>query len=335
MYDAPPFSVNQRMIDLVFRIGEKVSSIEGYERLDPSPRLRKQNRIRSIYSSCAIEANSLTLGQVSDIINGHRVVGPENDILEVKNAVEAYSRLGDFDPYSISDLLKMHGVLTKGVTEESGSFRTKGEGVFSGDRCIFLAPPPERVRPNMENLFSWLNETRGEMNPLIASCVFHYEFVFIHPFTDGNGRMARLWQTAILGRWREIFHWIPVENRIEMAQREYYDVIDRCNNSGNSNAFIEFMLQIILNALEDTEHLLKCDMEGIPAQVSRLLVSIDGGEWYTSKQLMEVIGLKSRATFQTNYLRPALDRRLLEMEYPDSPRSNRQRYRIRERFPKW
>ena len=330
MYDAPPFSVNQKMLDLVFRIGEKVSGIEGYESLDPSPRLRKQNRIRSIHSSCAIEANSLTLGQVSDIINGHRVTGPEKDIIEVKNAVEAYSHLGEFDPYSISDLLRIHGILTRGVADESGSFRTRGEGVFSGDRCIFVAPPPERVRPNMENLFAWLNETRGDINPLIASCVFHYEFVFIHPFTDGNGRMARLWQTAILGRWREIFHWIPVENRIEMAQQEYYDVIDRCNASGRSDAFIEFMLQAILNALEDTESSLKDHAEEVPANVSRLVSSMNEGEWYTSRQLMEAVGLRSRATFQTNYLRPALDRGIVEMEYPDSPRSSKQRYRIKE-----
>ena len=327
MYEPPPFSINQKMVNLAFRIGEKVSSIEGFETLDPSPRLRKQNRIRSIHSSCSIEANSLSLGQVSDIVNGRRVAGPEKDIHEVKNAIDAYSLLGKFDPYSIEDLLKMHSILTDGVADESGSFRTKGEGVFSGDRCIFVAPPPDRVRPNMENLFNWLNETRGETDPLIASCVFHYEFVFIHPFTDGNGRMARLWQTAILGEWREIFHWIPVENRIEMAQQEYYNVIDICNNRGNSDAFIEFMLQAILNALEDVERQLKDQDVQVSPSASRLAEVMGADVWYTSKELMGLVGLRSRATFQTNYLRPALEKGLVEMEYPDSPRSSKQRYR--------
>ena len=206
MYDSPPFKLSQRMLDLVFRIGEKVSSIEGYEALGTSPRLRKQNRVRSVHSSCAIEANSLSLGQVSDIIDGRRVIGPEKDIQEVRNALDAYSMLGSFDPYDLGDLLKIHSVMVNGVVEEAGRFRSHGEGVFSRDSLVFMAPPPEQVPKNMENLFAWLNGTRGDISPLIASCIFHYEFVFIHPFADGNGRMARLWQTAILGVWRGIFH---------------------------------------------------------------------------------------------------------------------------------
>ncbi len=180
----------------------------------------------------------------------------------------------------------------------------------------------------MENLFGWLRETRGEVNPLIASCVFHYEFVFIHPFSDCNGRMARLWQTAILGRWKELFYWIPIENRIEMAQKEYYDVIDRCNSKGNSDAFIEFMLQAILNALEDVEDALKNGCTEVPLPVSRLLGVMEEGVWYASSQLMGMVGLRSRSTFQDNYLRPAVSRGLVEMEFPGSPRSRAQRYRI-------
>ena len=330
MYDAPPFTISPRMLDLVFRIGEKVSSIEGYEALDPSPHLRKQNRIRSVHSSCAIEANSLTLGQVSDIIDGHRVIGPEKDVKEVKNALNAYSMLGSFDAYDMGDLLRIHSIMTDGVADEAGMFRTRGEGVFSGNTCIFVAPPPEQVPGNMENLFGWLKETRGQISPLISSCIFHYEFVFIHPFTDGNGRMARLWQTAILGDWRTIFHWIPIENRIEMAQKEYYDVIDRCNKAGNSDAFIEFMLQAILNALEDTEGMLKEDSEEIPPSVRKLAETMEDDKWYTSKELMDLVNISSRSTFQMNYLRPALTRRTVEMEYPDSPRTRSQRYRLRK-----
>ncbi len=328
MYDSPPFTITQRMLDLVFRIGEKVSGMEGYEVLDPSPRLRKQNRIRSVHASCAIEANSLSLGQVSDIIDGHRVIGPEKDINEVKNALEAYSMLGSFDPYSIEDLLRIHAVMTEGIVDDAGRFRTHGEGVFAGETLVFMAPPPEHVPGNMENLFAWLRGTKGTINPLISSCVFHYEFVFIHPFSDGNGRMARLWQTAILGQWRSIFHWIPVENRIEMAQREYYDVIDRCNSKGNSDDFIEFMLQAVLNALEDVERMLKDASAEMPAQVRKLTDAMETDIWYTSRQLMERVGINSRATFQTNYLKPAVARGTVEMEFPDSPRARGQRYRL-------
>ena len=329
MYQAPPFTITQRMLDLVFRIGERISRIDGYEALDPSPRLRKQNLIRSVHSSCAIEANSLSLEQVSDVINGRRVFGPKKDMDEVKNAYEAYAGLGSFDPYSMEELLRIHGIMTRGTAEESGRFRSKGEGVFSGDECIFMAPPPEQVPGNMVNLFEWLNATRGEVNALIASCVFHYELVFIHPFTDGNGRMARLWQTAILGNWRPVFHRIPVENRIEMTQQEYYEAIDRCNRAGDSTAFVEFMLQTILNAVEDAEHALKEDVRRPSARVSRLTDKMEEGTWYASKELMCRVGMASYPNFLTYYLRPAVESGMVDLEFPDTPRARGQRYRLR------
>lgn len=330
MSDNPPFTITPRMLDLVFRIGERVSRIEGYDVLDPSPRLRKQNMIRSVYSSCSIEANSLSLGQVADVINGRNVVGPEKDIREVKNAYKAYSELGSFDPYSKKDFLRMHGVMAEGVAEDAGKFRTRGEGVFSGDVCIFVAPPPELVPQHIEDLFKWLNSSSENIHPLIASCVFHYEMVFIHPFTDGNGRMARLWQTAILGRWRPVFYRIPVENRIEMTQREYYEAIDRSNRAGDSTAFTEFMLQTILNAVEDAESEIKNNNQEIPSSVSRLADVMEDGKWYTFTELKSLVGLKARSTFIANYLNPAMARGLVEMEFPDSPRSRGQRYRLRQ-----
>ena len=315
------------MLNLVYRIGEKINSIEGFEALDPRPRLRKQNRIKSIHSSCSIEANSLSLGQVVDIVNGRKVVGPEKDILEVKNALGAYSRLGQFNPYELDDLLHLHSILAEGLVEDAGRFRTRGEGVFSGDRCIFVAPPPDIVPKNMRDLFDWLKRTEGELHPLIASCVFHYELVFIHPFADGNGRMARLWQTAILGKWKEIFFWIPIENRIEKAQSEYYAAIDLCNRQGNSDAFIEFLLQAILNALEDVEEDLKNSQFASP-RISRLVELMSDGAWYSSSEIMTMLGVKSRSTFLSYYLKPALDGSYIEYEFPDSPRSRYQRYRI-------
>lgn len=325
----PPFTISSEMLDIVVRITEKLVRIEGYERLDRSPRLRKQNRIRSIHSSCSIEANSLSLGQVADIINGQKVIGPEKDIREVQNAFEAYSLLGSFNPYDMSEFLRIHGVLTKEVADESGMFRSKGEGVFSGDTCIFVAPPPERVPENMANLFEWLNKAKVTVNPLIASCVFHYEMVFIHPFADGNGRMARLWQTAILGKWRPIFYWIPIENRIEMAQQEYYDAIDKCNHVGNSDLFILFMLRVINSSLEDVEYALKTAEEVLPPSVSSLTEVMEKNTWYSSQELMGLLELHSRPMFLTHYLKPAISRDIIEMEYPDSPRSRYQKYRLK------
>jgi len=323
----PPFTLTQNMIDTVLSIGKKMQSIQDYQLLDPNPRLRKQNRIRSIYSSCAIEANSLSVDQVSDIINGNRVIGPEKDIREVRNAMRAYSLIDGADPYSMDEMLRIHGIMADGLIPDAGQFRTCGEGVFSADRLIFMAPPPELVPSHMKDLFSWLNDSRDSINPLIASSVFHYELVFIHPFTDGNGRIARLWQTAILGAWAEMFYWIPIENRIERAQDRYHEVINRCNRAGESTLFIEFMLGMILTSLEDAEAEIRESLSVIPEGITSLLMEMEAGRYYTISELMALMGMSSRPAFHRNYIGPALSRGLISMEYPDSSRSPKQRYR--------
>lgn len=323
----PPFSLTPYMMDMVFKIGEKVNRIDGYRALDPNPNLRKQNRIRSIHSSCAIEANSLSFDAVSDIINGHYVIGPEKDIIGVKNAIEAYSDLGKINPYNIDDFLKTHRIMVKGLEKEAGMFRTGAEGVFKGNTLIFMAPPPELVPNLMNDLFDWMKRSSSSLNPLIVSSIFHYEMVFIHPFTDGNGRMARLWQTAILGKWREAFHWIPIENRIEKAQQEYYDTIERCNNAGDSTLFIEFMLRMILTALEDAEYEMKNVSDAVPERVKQFIDSLERGRYYTINELMKNKGVVSHSSFLRDYISPAKDHGMIEMEFPDNPRSTKQRYR--------
>jgi len=323
---APPFSLTLPMVNLTFRIGELVSRMEGYEALDPNPRLRRRNRIRSIHSSCAIEANSLSLEQVSDVINGRRVIGPEGEIAEVRNAVTAYSLLGSFDPYGMDELLRLHGMMMAGLADDAGKLRTGGEGVFRGKDLVFMAPPPELVPDHMRNLFDWLNRESASLSPLIASSVFHYEMVFVHPFSNGNGRMARLWQTAILGRWKEVFHWIPLENRIEKAQQEYYDAIDACNRAGDSTRFVEFMLRMILNALEDAEYEIRNEPKG-DDKLDRLLDRMESGVYYSRPELMEMMSARSQPSFHRDYLGPGLERGVIYMEYPQTPRSRRQRYR--------
>lgn len=247
----PPFTITNGILSYVSSISEKIGQITATANLEAKPHLRKNNRIRSIHSSLRIEANSLSLGQVRDVINGKTVLGEQKEIQEVKNAYAAYERFAEIQPYSVKSMKRFHGIMTKYVVEESGEFRRGEEGVFHGDRCIFMAPPAQMVPQLMENLFGWLKKESKNIHPLILSSVFHYEFVFIHPFSDGNGRMARLWHTAILSGWKPIFEYIPIESQIEKSQEEYYAAIAKCHVEGESTSFIEFMLLQIDKILDD------------------------------------------------------------------------------------
>lgn len=247
----PPYNITDKMLEYISKIMEKVGEINIYTNLNKMPELRKQNRINSIHSSLAIENNKLSLFQVEDVINGKMVIGDKQDIQEVKNAYEAYESLSKIDPYSLEDLKKIHGIMTFLTVERNGQFRNHGEGVYDGDRCIFRAPPQNMVPQLMEQLFEWMNISRNKVHPLILSSIFHYELLFIHPFSDGNGRMARIWQSAILSKWKEIFEYVPIESLIKKYQEEYYETINNCNKIGNSNEFIEFMLKVINETFEN------------------------------------------------------------------------------------
>ena len=178
-------------------------------------------------------------------------MGEQKDIQEVKNAYEAYEQIDKINPYSVEDLKKIHGILTFLIEKDAGKFRNHGECVRDGERIIFVAPPENMVNPLMNQLFDWMKNAKETVNPLILSCIFHYEFVFIHPFHDGNGRTARLWQTAILSHWEKAFTYLPIESMIKKNQEEYYTAIQNCNNAGNSNEFIEFMLKIISETIDE------------------------------------------------------------------------------------
>ena len=247
----PPFTITNSILSYVASVSEKVGRITVMSNMENKPHLRKNNRIRSIHSSLKIEANSLSLSQVRDVINGKLVLGEAKEIQEVKNAYNAYEKIAEIDPYCIEELKKFHGIMTKYIVEESGDFRSGEEGVFNGEECIFMAPPARFVPQLMNELFGWMKEVKDQMHPLILSSVFHYEFVFIHPFTDGNGRMARLWHTAILAKWNPIFEYIPIESQIEKFQDDYYDAIAKCHVEGESTVFIEFMLTQIDNILAE------------------------------------------------------------------------------------
>lgn len=243
----PPFKLNSEILTLATEISSLVERfVIRLEQAD-SLKLRKANKIKSIYSSLAIEGNSLSEDVVSDIINGKRVFAPAREILEVKNALATYELYPKLDAFSINDLLKAHGVMMQGIALDAGNFRNCNEGVFKGKKCIHLAPPPNRVPLLMADLFEWLKKSKEHL--LIRSCVFHYELEFIHPFSDGNGRMGRLWQSLILSKWNSAFASLPIENMVYANQRKYYDAIARSSTVGECSAFIAFMLQNIFETL--------------------------------------------------------------------------------------
>lgn len=323
----PPYTITNQMLSYVASISEKIGRITLISNMEKKPHLRKNNRIKSIHSSLRIEDNSLTLNQVRDVINGKIVLGEQREIQEVKNAYCAYGKIAEINPYSIRDLKKYHGIMTKYLEEQSGDFRRGEEGVFYGDECIFMAPPAQYVPQLMEELFAWMKEVAREIHPLILSSIFHYEFVFIHPFSDGNGRMARLWHTAILYRWKPIFEYIPIESQIEKFQDDYYEAIAKCHVAGESTLFIEFMLAQVDKILDEITVQVDEDNEQLTEYIKKLLGVMEYDVPYTSNTLMEKLGLKSREGFRKNYLRPALDLQMIEMTIPDKPNSRNQRYR--------
>ncbi len=322
----PPYTISNKMLELVSEISEKIGKINSHRELESRPHLRRNNRIQSIHSSLKIEANSLSLSEVRDVINGHLVLGDQKEIQEVKNAYKAYEHIPDINPFSITDLKKIHGIMTYRTVNESGVFRKGDEGVFSGDTCIFVAPPPQMVDSLMNDLFTWMKKSEGVVHPLISAAVFHYEFVFIHPFADGNGRMARLWHTAILYRWRNIFEYIPLESQIEKYQTEYYDAIAQSHVNGNSDSFIEFMLEMIWQILDEViTQIRKSDSE-TSEYVKHMLDVMEYDIPYTSNAIMEALGLRSKETLRKNYINPAIELGVIRMTIPDKPNSKNQRY---------
>lgn len=245
----PPFTISAKAINLIAKISSQLERYAIRMEQEDTLRLRRANRIKTIHSSLAIEGNTLSEGEVQAVLEGKKVVAPLKEIQEVKNAIKTYELYPKLNPFSIQDLLWAHGTMMSGLVDEVGMFRKGGVGVFDGDKPIHIAPPADRVRDLMSDLFGWLENADDHL--LIRSCVFHYEFEFIHPFADGNGRIGRLWQSLILGRLNPIFEHLPVENMVYSNQQAYYHAINRSSDLGDSGPFIDFMLEEILNALVD------------------------------------------------------------------------------------
>ena len=245
----PPFTITDEITTLVAEIAEKVGHLTASAEQLPTPQLRRENRIKTIQSSLAIENNSLSLDQVTAIVEGKRVLGAPNEIQEVKNAIGAYELMLELNPYKEKDMLKAHKLMMTDLVRECGRFRTGGVGVFNGEVCIHMAPPAQRVPLLIGELLDWVKTTKT--HPLISSCVFHYEFEFIHPFADGNGRLGRMWQTLLLMQWKPIFAWIPVETIVKEHQQEYYAAIMKSDHEASSTPFIVFMLGCLKEALDE------------------------------------------------------------------------------------
>jgi len=325
----PIFEITEEILSLVADISERVGHFhaanQGRE-AQKNPILRKSNRIRTIQGSLAIEQNTLTIEQVTAVIQGKTVFAPPKDIKEVQNAYEIYERLDKLNPTSQKDLCAAHGVMMRGLLPDAGEFRAKPVGIVNRKKeIVHFGTLPAYVPDAMSGLFDWLKKTK--VHPLIKGAVFHYEFEQIHPFSDGNGRTGRLWHTLILSKWNPLFAWIPVESMIAKHQPEYYRVINLCNHEVDDTAFIAFMLRMILEALDEIENQ---GSEQVEEQVKEQ-VSLDDllrfcREPKSREEMQKYCHLESRKSFCANYLHPLLHAGKLAMTIPDKPNSSKQKY---------
>ncbi len=307
----PPFSLSAEAIRLVAEISALMERYAYHQEQHASLKLRKANKIRTIQSSLAIEGNQLSTQQVTAIVEGRPVIAPIREIQEVKNALATYDLFSKLNPYSVKDLLKAHGQMMAALIDDAGHFRQRGVGVFAGKQAIHIAPPASQVPTLMQELFRWLRSSKDHL--LIRSCVFHYEFEFIHPFSDGNGRMGRLWQSLILSKLHPLFQHLPIETMIHHNQRKYYEAINRSSAVGDSGAFVEFMLGEIARTLraEVTPTTPTAD-----ATRQRLLEAIRQNPGVRAKHLAEALQMSQRTI--ERYLRQL---READVEFRGAPRN--------------
>jgi len=321
----PPFAITPTILRLVAESAEAIGRLSAQKDMESGLRLRRINRIRTIQGSLAIEGNTLSEAQITAILDGKRVMAPPREIQEVHNAMAAYDALADWQPQREQDLLAAHKLLMNGLLVDAGSYRPGGVGVMLGETVIHMAPPAGRVRSLMGKLLEWLRHT--EQHPLIASCVFHYEFEFIHPFADGNGRMGRLWQTLILSRWNPLMATIPVESLVHAHQADYYQALRDSTAATDSAPFIEFMLRMILACVQANATPQVAPQ--VSPQVEALLKVLVKA--MTRQELQTALGLTDPKSFRQRYLAPALLDGLIEMTLPDKPNSRLQKYQLTDK----
>ncbi len=318
----PPFTITSKILKQVAVISEKVGRLSVQAETEQALRLRRINRIRTIQGSLAIEGNTLSQQQITAILEGKRVIAPPREIQEVQNATLAYNYLSHWQAHNEQDLLAAHRTLMTSLIEDAGHYRQGGVGVMSGDQVLHMAPPAGRVSVLMMQLLEWLKNT--DEHPLVASSIFHYEFEFIHPFADGNGRMGRLWQTLILSQWNPLFASIPVESLVHQHQADYYAALQVSTDQTDSAPMIEFMLQMVASAIDSLATPQVTPQ--LTPQVKQLLTIIKGE--MTRAELQNLLDLSDRKSFRERYIVPALQAGLIEMTIPDKPSSRLQKYRL-------
>ncbi len=303
----PPYEVTGKILNLISSISEKIGEVKSARLVKPPTELRKRNRIKTIQSSLEIEGNTLTIEQITDLIDNKRVLAPKKDIVEVKNAIKVYSMMDKFNAYDLDSLCNAHRILMNGLVNDAGKLRRTSVGIVKGSDISHIAPPRDRVLPLMNDLFIYLKNDDDLL--LIKSCVFHYEFEFIHPFIDGNGRMGRLWQTMILKDYSQVFEYLPIETLIKERQQDYYNILGKSDSQGSSTSFIEFMLDIINLALEDllrTQNLTITNIDRI-----NIFKNIIGSKTFTRQDYLRHNKEISSATASRD-LKEAVDKSILE-----------------------
>jgi Fic family protein len=303
----PPYSITGKILKLVASISERIGEVNSAHLTKPPTELRKRNRIKTIHSSLEIEGNTLTIEQITAIIENKRIVGPKKDILEVKNAINVYEYLNNLDPNSFKSFCKAHEILMDGLIESAGRLRSKSVGIVKGSDVTHLAPQSEMLQPLMNDLFEYLKNDDGLL--LIKSCVFHYELEFIHPFIDGNGRMGRLWQTLILKEKYPVFEFLPIESVIKERQEDYYEALGKSDNTGQSTLFIEFMLEVILESLEELLNIQNVTLTNIDR--INFLKTVVGEDYFTRKEYLRNFKDISSATASRD-LKFAVENGLIE-----------------------
>ena len=328
-YNKPPYTITEKAADYLAKIVETVTRLEFGTGFKRDIKLHRENRVQTIHSSLAIEGNSLSLDEVTAVIDGKMIAGKQTEIKEVKNAYEAYDKIMTFDPYAIGDFLRAHKLMTDGLVKESGEFRRGDVGVFDGDVAVHMGARPQFVPQLMEELFGWAKES--ELHPVLKSAIMHYEIETIHPFADGNGRMGRLWQTLLLAKWNEIFTWIPMESVLYQNRPDYYQSIETAHHANDSGVFIEFTLSALYDIISSQEkHQVRhkdkhqVQLSDTQIEVLKALVNIT----LSRKEIFVKIGMNGDSRSFKRHIEPLLADGFIEMTVPDKPNSRLQKYRL-------
>ena len=290
---SPPFEITTKTLSLVADIMRILGSYDALSKPMPQPQLRRKSRVRTLHGSLGIEGNTLTMAQITAVLDGKRIIGPKKDILEVQNAVQAYEKVDSWSPSSTRHFLQAHRVLMRGILPDAGKFRTGGVGIFKGKNAVHVAPPANRVEALVRKLFSFYR--KAEVHFVICSSVLHYELAFIHPFSDGNGRIARLWQHVALARQEPLFRWVPLESIIHEQREAYYHVLRESDQRGASTPFIEFLAGALLEALKDVFADVRPTTQRAPDRLMQARTEL-GSTWFSRKDYMQIHRQISTAT---------------------------------------